>query len=153
MTFELNEMGLIKKFNGVYVEQTKHYTLLHCEPYIERLVEHHQWSDEPLANKEIPMKCYNKYVNEIQESEGPDMELDSVNARRLEKEMNFNYRQLLGELIYAYTICRLDIAPSLILLSQHGKAPTKTHYEALKHVLLYLYATQGDGITYLRLKL
>ena len=35
MTFELNEMGLIKKFNGVYVEQTKHYTLLHCEPYIE----------------------------------------------------------------------------------------------------------------------
>ena len=141
MTFELNEMGLIKKFNGVYVEQTKHYTLLHCEPYIERLVEHHQWLDEPLANKEIPMKCYNKYVNEIQENEGPDMELDSVNARRLEKEMNFNYRQLLGELIYAYTICRLDIAPSLILLSQHGKAPAKTHYEALKHVLLYLYAT------------
>ena len=91
MTFRLNEMGLIKKFNGVYVEQTKHYTLLHCEPYIERLVEHHQWFDESLANKEIPMKCYNKYVNEIQESEGPDMELDSVNAKRLEKEMNFNY--------------------------------------------------------------
>ena len=148
MTFELNEMGLIKKFNGVYVEQTKHYTLLHCEPYIERLVEHHQWLDKPLANKEIPMKCYNKYVNEIQESEGPDMELDSVNARHLEKEMNFNYRQLLGELIYAYTICQLDIAPSLILLSQHGKAPAKTHYEALKHVLLYLDATRRHGITY-----
>ena len=141
MTFELNEMGLINKFNGVYVEQTKQYTLLHCEPYIEQLVEHHQWSDEPLADKEIPMKCYNKYVNEIQESKGPDMELDSVNARRLEKEMNFNYQQLLVELIYAYTICRLDIAPSLILLSQHGKAPAKTHYKALKHVLLYLYAT------------
>ena len=64
MTFELNEMGLIKKFNGVYVEQTKYYTLLHCKPYIEQLVKHHQWLDEPLANKEIPMKCYNKYINE-----------------------------------------------------------------------------------------
>ena len=142
MTLKLNKMGLIKKFNEVYVEQTKYYTLLHCEPYIEQLVKHHQWTDEPLANKEIStMKCYNKYVNEIQESEGPDMELDSVNARRLEKEMNFNYQQLLGELIYAYTICRLDIAPSLILLSQHGKAPAKTYYKALKYVLLYLYAT------------
>ena len=98
------------------------------------------------------MKCYNKYMNEIQESEGPDMELDSINARLLKKEMNFNYQQLLGELIYTYTICRLDIAPSLILLSQYGKALAKIHYEALKQILLYLYATKRHGTTYWRSK-
>ena len=132
MTFELNELGIIRKFNGVYADQTKYYTLLHCKPYIERLIEHHQWQDTPLANKEIPMKSYNKYINDIQETEGPHMDEESTVAKKLEKEMKFNYRQLLGELIYAYTICRLDIVPSLIILSQYGHAQAKIYYKALK---------------------
>ena len=66
--------------------------------------------------------------------------------------MGFNYQQPIGKLIYAFTVCRLDIASSIILLSQHSHAPHQIHYEAAKHVLCYLFATKHHGITYWRSK-
>ena len=64
--------------------------------------------------------------------------------------MGFNYRQAIGELIYAYTICRIDIAIAVITLSQFSHHPAKIHYEAVKQVFVYLNATKDFGLTYWR---
>ena len=64
--------------------------------------------------------------------------------------MGFSYRQCIGELIYALTICRIDISIVVITLSQHAINPAKIHYEAVKHVFLYLNATKKVGLTYWR---
>ncbi len=64
--------------------------------------------------------------------------------------MGFSYRQAIGELIFAMTICRLDISPAVIKLSQYLEAPTKCHYQAAKAIFTYLYATKHDGIYYWR---
>ena len=82
-------------------------------------------------------------------TKGPD---DKREKKALEKKNEFSYKQLPGELIYAYTICRLDIAVPIITLSQHTGVPTDVHYKALKQVAMYLYGTKHHGITYWRQK-
>ena len=64
--------------------------------------------------------------------------------------MGFSYRQCIGELIYALTICRIDISIAVITLSQHSNNPAQIHYEAVKHIFLYLNATKTEGLTYWR---
>ena len=66
--------------------------------------------------------------------------------------MRFNYRQAIKELIYAYTICHIDITVPVITLSQFSQQPAKIHYEAVKQVFAYLNATKTYGLTYWRLK-
>ena len=95
------------------------------------------------------MKSYPKYQNDIQLTEGPT---DPYQAKQLQQQMGFNYRQAIGELIYALTICRVDISPALTTLSQHSAAPAKIHYDAVKQVFLYLHATKHQGLTYWRTK-
>jgi hypothetical protein len=42
--------------------------------------------------------------------------------RELEVDVGFGYRQVLGELVYAYVVCRLDIAYAITLLSRFTSA-------------------------------
>jgi hypothetical protein len=64
--------------------------------------------------------------------------------------MGFSYRQTIGGLIYALTVCRVDIAIAVITLSQHSHHSAQIHYEAVKQVFAYLNATKKDGLTYWR---
>ena len=64
--------------------------------------------------------------------------------------MGFSYRQCIGELMYALTICRIDISIAIITLTQYSINPAKIHYEAVKHTFVYLNATRRDGLTYWR---
>lgn len=59
----------------------------------------------------------------------------------LEKQAGFSYCQVLGELIYAYVICHLDIGYASTFLSCFASSPTLEHYMALKNVIKYLCAT------------
>ena len=67
--------------------------------------------------------------------------------------MGFNYQQTIGELIYAYTICRIIIAIAVITLSQFSQQPAKIYYEAFKQVFVHSNATKDYGLTYWRPKL
>jgi hypothetical protein len=44
---------------------------------------------------------------------------------------NFNYRQAIGEAIYAMTVARPDIAYAVIKLSQYSANPAKIYYQAV----------------------
>jgi hypothetical protein len=79
---------------------------------------------------------------------GPD-EVSSEHAA-LETRMGFGYRQVLGELTYAYVICRLDISFAITFLARFALAPHQDHYMALKNVVRYLRRTIDWGLMYWR---
>ena len=73
-------------------------------------------------------------------------------AKELERQHGFSYRNLLGELIYAYVIARVDIGFAVCFLSRFASNPHHDHFVALKNVCRYLRATKDWGIIYRRPK-
>ena len=66
------------------------------------------------------------------------------------KKHGFPYRTLLGELIYAYVICRVDIGFAVCFLARLLTCPHDEHYKAMKHVCKYLRKTKDWGIIFRR---
>jgi len=64
--------------------------------------------------------------------------------------MGFPYRMLLGELIFACVVVRLDIGYAMSLLSCFAEYPSKVHYLGLKSVCRYLRETKDRPIIYWR---
>jgi hypothetical protein len=72
----------------------------------------------------------------------PDMEEQAA----LAKTMQLNYWAGMGELIWAMTTYRPDVAFASMKLSQSNLCPHEIHYHGLKHALKYLYSTWDDGL-------
>jgi hypothetical protein len=71
-----------------------------------------------------------------------DRPTDLKEHTELEKQMGFKYCQVIGEAIFAMTLCQIDIAPAKVMLSQYSTQPAKCHYQALKALMrIYLNAT------------
>jgi hypothetical protein len=64
--------------------------------------------------------------------------------------MQLKYKAGVGELIWAMTTCRPDIAFTSVKLSQSNSAPAEHHYHSLKHAIRYVYITRDDGIYFWR---
>ena len=96
------------------------------------------------------MKTDTAYQTKIQLDEGPE---SIKEQKQLEKRMGFSYRQCIGKLIYALTICWIDISIAIITLSQHSLNPAEIHYKAVKNLFVYLNSTKQDGLTYWRTEL
>ena len=144
----LKREGIIKRFNGIDVTQTANYNKLSVTTYIEKLIRNHKWTDE--ANKgtyKIPMKADKDYIQEFDTSTGPT---DLTEKLQLEKDMGFKFRAATGELIFAMVTCRPEISNAVIKLTQFNNNPARIHYEAAKHLLLYLYQTKNEGLYFWR---
>ena len=78
----LNNLGTIKKFNGVNIDQTQSFNHVHCETCINKIVKHHNWQHEQTRVKPIPMKTEVAYQTRIQLDENPK---SMKERRQLEK--------------------------------------------------------------------
>ena len=145
MANPLNNLGIIKRFNGVDIIQTRHYVKIHCETYITQIVEHHSWTTEKAANLPLPMKSNTSYQAILQLAEGSECIKEQV---QLEASMGFSYQHGIGELIFALTICQINISITVITLSQFSACLAKAHYQAVKAVFVYLWHTKSNGIYY-----
>ena len=76
---------------------------------------------EKIPNRPITML----YQASLELAKSPDTEKQQ---RELEKAMGFSYRQAIGELIFAFRICRPDITVPVIKLSQYASRPASEHY-------------------------
>ena len=147
----LKNLGRVTKFNGVQVQQTQTYIKLHNTQYIEKILNKHGWMNDKYAStKIIPMRSDSKYVAEIEQAKGPE---DTKEKLELEMKMKFNYRQALGEVLYAMVTCRPDISIAVTKLSQYSQRPAEIHYVALKNIFRYLRNTRNDGLIFWRSKL
>ena len=148
MTIDVKELGLISRFNGVDVEQTRYYIKLSNAVYIRKILKNHPWinDEKPAGDFPLPMKADNDYVRRLEIAE-PLLENERI---AYENELGFSYRQGIGEIIYALVTCRPDISFAAIKLSQYSANPAKVHYDALKDVFRYLKATESEGIYFWR---
>ncbi len=64
--------------------------------------------------------------------------------------MQITYCCGVGELMWAMTTTRPDLAFASIKLSQANSALDEHHYHGWKHALKYLYSTRDDGIYFWR---
>lgn len=142
--------GMSFHYNGVDVRQTAHYIKIDCETYLVGVFQTHGW-EVPERNQgdthtQVPMAP--DKVDKLQKLDGPTE--GSVDALTLQTRMKFSYRQVLGELLFAYVICRLDIGYAVVFLTRFSLAPHEEHYIAVKNVVCYLRRTKSYGLVYWR---
>ena len=149
MTIDVKELGLLTRFNGVDVTQTRHYIKLSNAVYIQKILKNHPWLNDdpyPPAKFPLPLKPDAEYAQKL-ETATP---FDDKQRQEYESEIGFTYRQGIGEVIYALVTCRPDISFAAIKLSQYSAAPARIHFDALQDLFRYLKATQDDGIYFWR---
>jgi deoxyuridine 5'-triphosphate nucleotidohydrolase len=151
MSIEIKDLGQLERYNGVDIIQTKHYIKLNNPTYITKIINEHKWmvDDTNIANKPLPMTDDKQYITKMEKAELPKNAMEKSN---LQIKMNYNYRQAIGELIYAMVTCRPDISFPLIKLSQYSANPAEIHYKAVIDIFRYLHATLHDGLIYWRPK-
>ena len=142
--------GFEARYNGVDIAQTRDYIKLSCATYIDRVLQTHGW-DKPAPREsdrhdQVPLSP--DASTKLQALSGPIEGTPEFDVLR--DEVGFSYRQVLGELIYAYVVCRLDIGYAVTLLARFSSAPHREHYTALKNVCRYLRRTKSRGIIYWR---
>jgi len=145
----LKNLGKVNRFNGVEVDQTKYYIKIHNIQYIEKILTRHGWLNDNYNSPKlpVPMRSDTKYKFELENAKGSDTDKDRLT---LEMKMKFNYRQALGEILYAMVTCRPDLSISVTKLSHYSQNPAEIHYVALKNVFRYLRSTRKDGLIFWR---
>ena len=73
---------------------------------------------------------------------------DTKEHQALTDKYGFHYRTLLGEIMYAYVVCRPDIGYAAVTLSKFANNPADFHFALLKKVAKYLRDTRNWGIHY-----
>ncbi len=148
MSMDVKDLGLIGRFNGVDIFQTKYYIKLTCERYLTKMLQSHKWTAQsPPPTHPLPLSSEQEFIRSLETAIAPE----TVEAKEaLQQEMGFKYRQVIGELIWPMVKCRPDVAPYIIRLSQHNENPAKEHYKALRQIADYLAATITEGIYYWR---
>ena len=123
------------------VLQTRLYNKVHCATYIRCLLKAHGWDNagphaleapraRPTPIDERSIKgLYHIYPGP---AEGTD------EHALLATKNGFSYRSLIGEVLYAYVGCRLDIGYGTVTLAKFNSAPQDQHYGASKGLVKYL---------------
>jgi hypothetical protein len=142
----LNDLGTLNKFNGLDILQTRDYVKIYCESFLDKVLKGHGWEETIEQHNPIPMRNDTAYQAQLESATLPSTPEEQ---KQLQDE-NFNYRQAIGEAIYAMTIARPDIAFAVIKLSQYSANPAKIHYQAVRHLFKFLALTKTRGIYYWR---
>jgi hypothetical protein len=141
--------GLVEHYNGLEVVQTRDYVHVHVGPYIEKILSNHGWTTAGKDETKIIDPAHPNAIKEIETFEGP---ADPVAAKAIETTSGFKYRTAIGEAIFAYVTCRLDIGYAIAELSKFSTHPDMAHYVAVKRLFRYLRQTRTYGLVYWRPK-
>jgi hypothetical protein len=144
MRIEVKHLGIIDRFNGMDIHQTRYYIKITCEKYLYKMIKGHDWLLKTTAPiNPVPLPADNAYIKRLEEATVPMTITEKLNLKDV---MGFNYRQVIGEVIFPMMKCRPEIASHGIKLSQYMENPAPEHYQALRDLVAYLAATIEDGI-------
>ena len=100
------------------------------------MLQHYNWLiDGPIPTHPVPLPAEAAFIKHL---ETVELLTTSKEKNNLCQTMGFNYRQVVGELLW----------PCVIKLSQYLDNPAKPHYLAASEVTNYLAATITKGIYY-----
>ncbi len=100
-----------------------------------------------MSVKPTPLPLTESFVKLFLSAEG---NTSALAQEALGQSMGIQYRNGMGELIYALVTCHPDISHAVVKCAQVTTAPHEIHYHALKHIIKYLYTTKDDGIYFWR---
>ena len=141
----MKRQGVLRHYNGIDIDQHSTHITIHCTQYVQKILDAKHWG----AMKEVtrlPIPADNSFVKTLDRAVPPDTDV----AREALARRNFDYRQAVGELIWAMITVRIDINFPTIKLSQFSANPAAEHYLAVKNIYRYLAATKTRGLTYWR---
>ena len=145
--------GLLSEYNGHDVLQTRDYIKLSATSYIRRLLKGHHWEkpskQEASTNSKPRPPIHKDDIAEMYYTPRGPPEGTPEHAAIAESH-GFSYRSLLGEILYAYVLNRVDIGYAVTTLAKFSIGPQPIHYQALKHLAIYLRHTIEWGIIYWR---
>jgi hypothetical protein len=140
LNIPVKRQGYLDMYNGIDVLQTRHYIKISVTSFINKVFEKHlaTWmkSAYPSPARSTPLPSDANWLKKFNAATGDP---DPKQQTKLAKEMQIGYRSGVGELIWAMTTCRPDLAFASVKLSQSNSCPHELHYHALKHALKFLY--------------
>jgi len=117
-----------------------------AESYIRRLLKAHG------RNNPSPRESSNKPKKPLRESDVANLfnlvagQVENAPEHKaLEREQGFGYRSVLGEILFAFVLCRPDIGYAVTTLAKFSAAPNALHHKSLKHLAICLRQTQDWG--------
>jgi hypothetical protein len=151
LTIPMKRQGFLDMYNGIDVLQTRHYIKISCTSYINKICEKYllSWMQNYTStdDRPTPLPTDPAWMKKFVAATGdPDPKAQA----KLAKSMEISYRSGVGELIWAMTTCRPDMAYASVKLSQANACPHEHHFHGVKHALKYLYSTKDDGLYFWR---
>jgi hypothetical protein len=140
-------------YNGIDISQTRDYIKILCKSFVEKSCEKYlaTWMNNYMISATRPT-LFPSDPNWLKKFNTATGDPTKKIQAKLAKDMKMTYRLGVGELIWAMTTCRPDLAYVSVKLIQSDHCPHEYHYHGLCHALKYLYVTQDDGIYFWRTK-
>ena len=103
----MKDLGIITMYNGLDIQQTRFFIKVSCSTYIKKIIKAHN-RDTPSRSSPVnpPLPSNKSFIQELESTEGPT---EPSASKQLSIDMNFKYRQAIGDLLFATITCRPDI--------------------------------------------
>ncbi|KAL0307775.1 UNVERIFIED_CONTAM: Retrovirus-related Pol polyprotein from transposon TNT 1-94 [Sesamum angustifolium] len=133
--FEMKDLGRTKYCLGLQVEHLKNGILVHQETYIAKVLKRfYMDKSHPLSTPMVVRSL--------------DVKKDPFRPRESDEELlgpEVPYLSAIGALMYLANHTRPDITFAVNLLARYSSAPTRRHWNGIKHILRYLRGTMDMG--------
>ena len=136
--FEMKDHGKTRYCFGLQIEYCLNGVLIHQSSYTEKVLKRfYMDKSHPLGSPMV--------VRSLEVTKDP-FRPKKENEELLGPEVQ--YLSAIGALMYLANYTRPDIAFSVNLLARYNSAPTKRHWNEIKHILRYLRGTSDMGLFY-----
>ena len=136
--FEMKDLGKTKFCIGLQIEHFPNGVLVHQSTYIKKILKRFNMDKaHPLSSPMVVRSL--------------DVKKDSFRPYEKGEELlghEVPYLSAIGALMYLANCTRPDISFSVNLLARYSSAPTRRHWNSIKHILRYLNGTTDMGLFY-----
>jgi hypothetical protein len=129
------EVALLTHYNGIEIIQDRDYVKIPVSTYIGKILANHGWERGSKSESRL-IKRYTQVLLGNWKNPPPT---DAIEMSKLEAAAVFIYRTVIGELLYIFVTCRLDMGYAMQELSKFSCGPYTCHYAAMKRVYWYLH--------------
>ena len=122
--------------------------------YLRRVFKSHAWETPGKNESSLTSQPKSSLTNEEAKvlytvKSGPKE--GTPEHAKLAHDVGYGYRNLLGEVLYAYVLCHLDVSFAVTTLAKFSINPAIEHYWALKRLTVYLRRQLKWGVVNCRL--
>ncbi|KAD7477833.1 hypothetical protein E3N88_00969 [Mikania micrantha] len=136
--FEMKDLGRTKYCLGLQIEHMPNGILVHQSNYTERLLKRFNMENANSLSTPMVVRSLNVENDPFRPCEDGEEVLGS----------EVPYLSAIGALMYLTNCTRPDISFAVNLLARFSSAPTKRHWNGIKHIFRYLRGTTDLGLFY-----